>query len=161
MCREEQCCQERGQLRCVAKRGAQSLVMDQWQILVNGPAGPESTELNNVTLHRDNITELSCQEGGIDHGKLELWQSLANGHGCDRLDDIGKAEHPPQSHLTINHFQHQSNLSDNGSDKPGLSSAKLSSSLYSYVRWANCFHLDCLPCKNCQYDNMTNSHVRH
>ena len=41
-------------------------------------------------------------------------------------------------------------------DKLGLSWAKLSSSLPSYARWANCFHLDCLPCKNCQY-----SHIRH
>ena len=24
-----------------------------------------------------------------------------------------------------------------------------------YARWANCFHLECLPCKNCQY-----SHIR-
>ena len=41
-------------------------------------------------------------------------------------------------------------------NKLGLSWAKLSSCLPSYARWANCFHLDCLPCKNCQC-----SHIRH
>ena len=84
MCRVEQ---ERGQLRCVTKRGAQSL------ILANGPAGPETAELNNVTLHRDKIAELSC----IELGKLKVWQSLANGpdgpeieQESDRMDESGK-----------------------------------------------------------------------
>ena len=34
-----------------------------WQSLANeqnGPAGQETAELNNLTLHRDNIAELSC-----------------------------------------------------------------------------------------------------
>ena len=54
---------------CCQEGGTELGNMDQWQILANGPAGPETAELNNVTLHRDKITELSCQEGA---------QSLAN-----------------------------------------------------------------------------------
>ena len=62
---------------CCQEGGTELGNMDQWQILAN------------VTLHRDRITRLSCQE----LGKLELWQSLANGHDCDRMDEIGKVEH--------------------------------------------------------------------
>ena len=63
----EVCCQELGN-------------MDQWQILANGPAGPETAELNNVTLQRDKIAELSCQEGA---------QSLAN-WSCGRVWQMGQ-----------------------------------------------------------------------
>ena len=36
-------------------------------------------------------------------------------------------------------------------DKVRLSCAKLSSNLASCARRTNCFQLNCLPCKNCQY----------
>ena len=38
-------------------------------------------------------------------------------------------------------------------NKLGLSCAKLSPSLASYARCANCFQLDFLLCKNCQYSH--------